>query len=83
MFVPSKALVLIGLRSTALALQLQGQQGPGAALILLADGIESGQNVDDHMELIAQKLKAGNASAEDWEDVADRIMADSARLQAS
>lgn len=74
---------LIGLRGTALALTLAGNSRAGNAFYALADAAEAGVNVDDHMTAVAEKLKTRNASIEDFTDVAQRIDADSARLQGS
>jgi hypothetical protein len=51
------------------------------ALFALADAAEAGQQVDAHMEAVAQKLKDRNATDEDWADVTARIASDSDRLQ--
>lgn len=76
-------LLLIAIRGTALALELQGQSRSSSALYAVADAAEAGKNVDDHLAAIAEKLKDRSASDEDWQDVTDRIEADSARLQGS
>ena len=78
-----KALAVIGLRAAALALVLTGQSRAGNALYALADAAESGANVDAHMATVADKLKDRTATDADWQDVAGRIEADSARLQQS
>ncbi len=75
-------LMLIGLRASALALGVSGQAKAGASLSLLADAIEAGRASDEHMALVAQKLKAGGLSVADWDDVHARIEADQARLHA-
>lgn len=75
-------LALIGLRAAALALELQGQSRSSGSLYAVADAVEAGKVVDDHMALIAEKLKDRDATDDDWADVAARIEADSARLQA-
>jgi hypothetical protein len=74
-------LVLIGLRSAALGLELQGQGKTATSLYTLSDAIEAGKNVDEHMQAVADKLKDRSATDEDWADVTARIEADSARLQ--
>lgn len=76
-------LAIIGLRAAALALALVGQTKASGALYSLADAAEAGKTVDDHMTLVAEKLKAREVTEEDWNDVAARIEADSARLQDS
>lgn len=76
-------LALIGLRAAALALELQGQAKAANTLYSLADAAEAGKAVDDHLALVAEKLKDREASDDDWADVISRIEADSARLQDS
>lgn len=73
-------LILIGLRAAALGLELQGQSKSSSALFLLADAAEAGKNVDDHMALVAAKLKDRAATDEDWADVNARIETDFGRL---
>lgn len=74
-------LALVGLRAAALALELQGQEKSSNSLFALADAVEAGKAVDDHMAAVAEKLKDRNATDADWEDVIARIEKDSARLQ--
>lgn len=73
---------LIGLRASALALTLGGQQKAGASLYLLSDAIEAGRATDEHMALVAENLKDGKVDTADWDDVATRIVLDQARLHA-
>lgn len=72
--------ILVALRAAALALGLGGQQKTSDALYALADGIEAGRATDEHMALVADKLKARDITAEDWDDVLARIEADAVRL---
>ena len=72
-------IAIIALRSLGMLFGLQGQPKAATSLGLLADGLESGANVDAHMAAVAIALKSG--SPLDWEDVHKRITADSARLQ--
>lgn len=76
-------MVLIGLRSSALALLLSGRTKEADRLYALADVIEAGRASDEHMKLVAQKLKDRAGLTDDtwWTDVMSRIEADSARLQ--
>lgn len=74
-------LALVGLRAAALALELQGQERSAGSLFVLADAVEAGKDVDDHMQAVAEKLKDRSVTDEDWADVNARIDADSARLQ--
>lgn len=74
-------LALIGLRGAALGLSLQGQRSASDALLSLADAAEAGKNVDEHMAIVAAKLKDRNSTPADWEDVAARINAHSEQLQ--
>lgn len=78
-----KVLSIVGLRAAALALSISGQQRAADALYTLADAAEAGKAVDDHMALVAAKLKERPATDEDWDDVVARIEADSKRLQGS
>lgn len=73
-------LTLIGLRASALAMTNAGQVQAGVALYLLADAIEAGRATDEHMRLVAEKLKAGSIELTDWDDVARRISGDQDRL---
>ena len=70
--------VLVALRGIALLFNLHGQEKLAAGLLTLANGYEAGADVDAHMKGVAEALKSGGPL--DWEAVADRIEADSARL---
>lgn len=74
-------IALIGLRGTALALSLQGQQQAADHLYLLADSIEAGRHVEARMAIIAEKLKRENSTSADWSDVTARIAMHSDQLQ--
>lgn len=74
-------LAIIALRSAALAATLAGRSSTASALYSLADLVESGQAVDAHMAEVATKLKDRTLTDADWSEVANRIHADSARLQ--
>lgn len=76
-------LSLVGLRAAALALSITGQTRAANSIYTLADAYERGVAIDDHMNAVAEKLKSRPVTDEDWADVAARIEADSARLQAS
>lgn len=73
-------LALISIRGVALSLSLQGQRQASDALSALANAAESGKAVDEHMALVAEKLKARAATDADWADVTSRIQADLAGL---
>lgn len=75
-------LTAIGLRSSALALSLSGQQRAADQLYLLADAIVAGENVDSRMAIVAAKLKQRNSTDYDWEDVEARMALHSDQLQA-
>lgn len=77
------ALSLVALRSAALALALGGQTRASNHLYTLADLVESGQATDEHMRLVADKLRSRDITGQDWQDVLERIETDSARLQAA
>lgn len=72
-------LAIISLRSLGLLFTLQGQGKTGDALNLLATGIESGLDVDAHMQRVADALKSGQPK--DWDAAHASIEADSALLQ--
>lgn len=74
-------LSVVAIRSSALALAIAGQTRAADHLFTLADLIEAGKATDEHMGLIADKLRSREISDEDWQDVLARIEADSARLQ--
>lgn len=76
-------LAVITLRAAALAATLAGRSSTASALYSLADLTESGVAVDAHMAEVAAKLKDRTLNDSDWSDVANRIHADSARLQSS
>lgn len=75
-------LALVGLRGVALALSLSGNSKIANGLYALADAAEVGKNVDDHLALVAEKLRTRSANADDWTEVVAAIEADSARLHA-
>lgn len=76
-------LALVALRGTALSLSLAGQTRAANGLYTLADAAERGVNIDAHMAAVAEKLKTRSSNDADWSDVAERIEADSDRLQGS
>lgn len=77
------SLVLVTLRGTALALDLQGQRKSATLLYSLAEQAEAGEQVDAHLAMVAEKLKERPANDDDWKDVVDRIEADRARLHST
>ncbi|MCL2876869.1 MAG: hypothetical protein FWF12_11445 [Betaproteobacteria bacterium] len=84
-------LAVVGLRAAGLAVlsacdennpeKARKTQKAGQALYLLADLLSAGKATDDHMAVVAEKLKNREISKEDWDDVFARIEIDSARLQ--
>ena len=74
--------VLIALRSAALAAALAGQSRVSNGLYALADAVEAGRATEAHMAEVAEKLKAQDITSVDWDDVAARIAADRDRLHA-
>lgn len=74
-------LAIIGIRAAALALLLSGNTIASQRMYALADLIEAGKATDEHMKLVAEKLKNGGPSEEDWADLLERIDADHAELQ--
>lgn len=75
-----KLIALVTLRGLSTLFGLQGNDKVSRSLNLLASGLESGINVDAHMAAVATAMKSG--APLDWDDVTQRIEADSARLQA-
>lgn len=73
--------LLVSLRSAALAVDLAGRSSTADALYGVADAFEAGKATDEHMALVAQKLKSRDITDMDWTEVLGRIEADSARLQ--
>lgn len=76
-------LALIAIRSTALTLTLTGDTKGSNTLYLIADAIEAGRATDEHMRLVAEKLKERDLTKIDWDDVLLRIEVDHARLHDS
>jgi hypothetical protein len=74
---------VVTLRAAALAAALAGQDKTANALYSLANLVESGIAVDSHMAEVATMLKDRTLTDADWEDVKNRIHADSARLHSS
>jgi hypothetical protein len=73
--------LLVSIRAAALALSVSGDQRSGDGLYAVADAIEAGKATDDHMQLIADKLKERDLTQADWDDVLARIDDDHAKLQ--
>jgi hypothetical protein len=76
-------LAIVGLRAAALALLLAGDKRSSDRLYTLADLVEAGKATDDHMALVAEKLKNRDITDADWDEVMSRIEEDSNRLQSS
>jgi ribosomal protein L12E/L44/L45/RPP1/RPP2 len=74
---------VVALRAAALALAIAGDTVSAAKLHLVADAIEAGKATDEHMKLVADKLKERDVTQADWDDVLTRIESDHARLQGS
>ncbi len=74
-------LAVVGIRAAALALLLSGNTVASQRLYTLADLIEAGKATDEHMRLVAEKLKNGGPTEEEWSELMDRIEADHAELQ--
>ncbi len=73
-------LVVVALRAAALAVGLVGQQKTSDSLYTLADAIDAGRATDEHMRLVAEKLKTRDITDADWDDVLARIASDAGRL---
>lgn len=74
-------LTVIGLRAAALALLVSGRTKEANGMYALADVLEAGKATDEHMKIVAEKLKSRDITDQDWDDVIARINADSDRLQ--
>lgn len=74
-------LAVLSIRAAALAASLAGRPSTASALYSLADLVESNRATEAHMAEVATKLKERDLTDSDWMDVANRIHADSARLQ--
>lgn len=66
-------LAVVSLRAAALGLSIAGQSRASDSLYSVADALEAGRATDEHMALVAEKLKAGTVTDADWDDVATRI----------
>lgn len=79
-----KRLAVVTLRALAVLFTSQDLDKQASSLNLLADGVEGGADVDEHMQAVADALNASGSVVEQkaWDDVHARIKADSARLQA-
>lgn len=75
-------IALVSLRSAALALAVGGNQRASDSLYAVSDAIEAGRATDEHMRLVAEKLKERDITSVDWDDVEQRILADADRLHA-
>lgn len=74
-------IALVSIRSAALALTIAGDTKTSNSLYLVADAIEAGMATDEHMQLVADKLKERDLTQADWDDVLQRIEDDHNRLQ--
>lgn len=79
----STSIGVVSLRALGLALSLAGDDKGAAVAYGLADLVASGQATDAHMQAVADKLRAGPLTAADWDDLAARISADRAALDAA
>lgn len=73
-------IALVALRSAALALSASGQRRASDQLYNISDAYEAGRATDEHMALVAAKLKTRQVVGLDWDDVEKRIADDAARL---
>lgn len=76
------SIVLVALRAAALSLSIAGEKRTSDSLYTLSDLVEAGRITDDHMRLVAEKLRERDLTKLDWDDVIARATADSARLHA-
>lgn len=74
-------LALIAIRSAATIAQASGDLKTANMLRLVADTVEAGAATDEHLRLVAEKLRSRDLTEADWEDVLSRIERDRAKLQ--
>lgn len=74
---------VVALRAAAAALAIAGDTKTSGSMHAVADAIEAGKATDEHLALVAQKLKERDLTQVDWADVHQRIEDDHARLQGS
>lgn len=75
-------IALVSVRSTALAADLAGRGILADQLYTFADALEAGRATEEHMKLVAEKLKTRAITDADMAEVMARIDADSAELRA-
>lgn len=73
-------IAMVSLRSAVLALSLTGNKKIADGLSLFADAYEAGRATEEHMRLVADKLKTRSVDEADWDDVWERIGVDRAEL---
>jgi len=78
MNVSLKLLSIVSLRALAIVMSLQGQSKAAQALNLLVSRIESGRNVDLHMEQVAIALNGGTEAT--WDDILSRIESETSKF---
>jgi hypothetical protein len=74
-----KTLAVMAARALAQLFTLQGDSKAAESLTFVANGIESGLDVDEHMQSVADALNAGSPVS--WDDVTARIEAEAAELR--
>lgn len=81
-FTPQQ-IAIAALNAASLGFELAGQPRLSGMFTTLANGLQSGANIDAHMAVVAEKLKASTSppTDADWADVTSRIQSDSDRLQ--
>lgn len=75
-----QALGITGLRGLSLGLALSGNALAAAYIDKIANGLESGADVDADMQQAADLLEAGKASDADWQEVVQGVKDEAARL---
>lgn len=75
-------IALVSLRTTALAADLAGRGTLADQLYSFADAVDAGRATEEHMKLVAEKLKTRAITDADMAEVMARIDADSAELRA-
>lgn len=75
-------IALVSVRTAALAADLAGRGTLADQLYGFADAVDAGRATDEHMRLVAEKLKSRAITDADMAEVMARIDADSAELRA-
>lgn len=72
-------IMLAAIRAAAQIAANSNDDDTARGLMLLAEGIESGRNIDQHMRMVGEQLAAGTAPS--WDDIQARAQSEHERLQ--